>query len=693
MSRKLEFRIGDVIILVEEGDFDGDGNTDLKFTVNVDESGGQTADLRGLFWDVADEGKLSGMSVWDDGSPDITDSEFDANAVHDLGNGANMNGAVKKKARFDAGVEIGSQGIGKDDIQSTSFVITGAEDLTLDDIGGMRFGVRLTSVGEIDGAREDSLKLLGVAPHAPDAIDDCLETDEDTAKSINILANDSDDDGDPLTVIAIAGGTIGTEFAVTTDGGREGYVTVEADGTFSFDPKANFQNMTTGDTDGFTLIYTISDGDGGEDCAEVKVLVNGINDAPVANDDGYVYVESKDTVLVNVLGNDTDVDGTLNAASLAFAGVDNGVATNDGGQLKYVAGDIGGDNIDDSVRDDLTYTVEDNEGLVSNAAGVQVRVIDPLVETATQSLAAANGQLLSLSLSTEDRTYNDSSFVDVDITAGGLSQAVNVSFVIDGSGSISGSEYDEQVLAVQNTINQLRADYAGSPAVVTVQLVKFASNAATSPYWALNNPALDNVASGTVLSGGPGGATNYDAGLLLAEQFFSGKGAQDNFLLFTSDGAPTAGGDYLDSVAALNADNVSITAVGFGGANLGVLNQIDNTGGAQIVANAAGLGDVFADSPLFPAKLVDFSLSVDGNEVFDFDDLNDLGGGDYDLNSVLTALSAAGMIGDSNTVKAEAWFDTNNDYDPDAPDPSKIDEYRFVETVIEGTNGTDILFA
>lgn len=685
--RKLEFTIAgqvDTTVSVEEGDFDGDGFTDLKFTLLADPAPGQIADLRGLFWDVTDESQLGNMSVWAPGSADVTDSQFTANSVVDLGGGANMSGSITAGGkRFDAGVEIGTQGIGADDIQSTEFVIrVDGENLDLDAIGGVRFGVRYTSVGNVGGNRADSLKIAGNAPFAPDAIDDALTTDEDTAAAINILANDTDGDNDPLTVIEVEGGTVGAQFTVTTDDGRDALVTVNANGTFSVDPDDNFEDLSTGETDTFDLEYTISDGDGGEDCATVTVTIEGVNDAPVANDD-FFFVEFADTALVDVAANDTDVDGTVDPSTLAFNGADLGTATEDGGLLRYLANVIPYDTIDSSANDPMTYTVDDNEGATSNAATVTAKVIDPLRESDIHSANAANGQLISLSLETEDRTFNTSSFVEVDITTGALDQNVNVSFVIDGSGSVGAANYDQERLAVQNAINDLRADYAGSAATVTVQLVQFSSGASGASF-DLFSSALNNIAVGTPVSiYQNGGSTNYEAALDQAVSFFTGKAADDNFLLFASDGAPNAGGPFTDEVTELQSLNVSRTAVGFGGAvQIGPLNQIDNTGGAQIVPNAAALGDVFADSPLFPADLFSFSLTVNGVEVADELDLIPLGGGDFSFDSSLISLD--NTLGATNEVVATAEFDTNND--------GIADETRMAETVINGTDGSDILF-
>uniref|UniRef100_UPI0014216010 Ig-like domain-containing protein n=1 Tax=Thalassoroseus pseudoceratinae TaxID=2713176 RepID=UPI0014216010 len=87
---------------------------------------------------------------------------------------------------------------------------------------------------------------------APIAVDDDATTDEDTPVVINVLANDSDVEGDTLTVSAVTPGTNGT-------------VTINPDGTLTYTPAANFAGSDT-----FT--YTINDGNGGSDTATVNVV-------------------------------------------------------------------------------------------------------------------------------------------------------------------------------------------------------------------------------------------------------------------------------------------------------------------------------------------------------------------------------------------------------------------------------------
>lgn len=124
----------------------------------------------------------------------------------------------------------------------------------------------------------------------PDAVDDAYSVDEDGTLSNNVLANDSDANGDALSVIA--------ETITTAAGGT---VELLANGDFTYTPAADYNGV-----DGFT--YTVEDGNGGSDSAMVSITINAVNDAPVAGDD--VFSGDEDTPITgNVLGNDSDIEG------------------------------------------------------------------------------------------------------------------------------------------------------------------------------------------------------------------------------------------------------------------------------------------------------------------------------------------------------------------------------------------------
>jgi hypothetical protein len=102
--------------------------------------------------------------------------------------------------------------------------------------------------------------LTLLANLAPLAVNDSDATLEDNAKSINVVANDSDPDLDPFSVVAV------TQPA-------NGSVVNNGDGTVTYTPNLHFNGM-----DSFT--YTIRDRVGLEAMAMVTLTVTPVNDAP-----------------------------------------------------------------------------------------------------------------------------------------------------------------------------------------------------------------------------------------------------------------------------------------------------------------------------------------------------------------------------------------------------------------------------
>lgn len=95
--------------------------------------------------------------------------------------------------------------------------------------------------------------LFGGGNQAPIAADDAAQTRWGTNVTINVLANDSDPNADPLTVTGVTDPPNGT-------------ATVNPDSTVTYDPDGCFVG-----TDSFT--YTVEDGRGGTDTALVTVRV------------------------------------------------------------------------------------------------------------------------------------------------------------------------------------------------------------------------------------------------------------------------------------------------------------------------------------------------------------------------------------------------------------------------------------
>ncbi|MBC7965167.1 MAG: tandem-95 repeat protein, partial [Fuerstia sp.] len=184
---------------------------------------------------------------------------------------------------------------------------------------------------------------------APVAVDDSATTNEDTAKIILVLANDSDVDGNALTVASVTQGS-------------HGGVVSNGDGTVTYTPAANFNGA-----DSFT--YTISDVNGGTATATVAITVTAVNDAPVAVDDSYTVNQSM-TLTVSAPGviiNDSDVEGTSLSTVLSSGPAHGTLTLNANGSFTYIpaAGFSGTDS----------FSYKANDGAAqSNIATVTITV-------------------------------------------------------------------------------------------------------------------------------------------------------------------------------------------------------------------------------------------------------------------------------------------------------------------------------
>ena len=214
---------------------------------------------------------------------------------------------------------------------------------------------------------------------APTAEPDSYSTNEDTPLSGNVLVNDSDPDGDTLKAALVSDAAHGT-------------LTLDADGSFSYTPNANYNGP-----DSFT--YKASDGSADSNEATVKISVISVNDAPEARDDSVTTAEDTPTDIA-VLSNDADVDGdALSVANVTATAKGGTVSKNADGTLTYTpAANFNG-------TDTFSYTVSDGHG-GTDTATVNVTV-NPVNDAPTVAVAAGGACGTNDRSGTINLTVND----------------------------------------------------------------------------------------------------------------------------------------------------------------------------------------------------------------------------------------------------------------------------------------------
>ncbi len=273
------------------------------------------------------------------------------------------------------------------------------------------------------------LDLTDIENQPPDVVDDSFSTDEDNALSIaapGVLSNDSDNNNDPITAVLASGPLNAASF------------TLNADGSFDYTPEADFNG-----SDSFT--YVANDGQADSATATVTVTVDPVNDPPVAADDSASTIED-DPIVIDVLANDSDIDGNLDPASVTVTtGPANGTAVPDPttGSITYTkAGDFSGsDSFTYEVCDDGTpmpaacdtATVDVTIDSVNDAPSFVAGGDQTLLEDAgAQSVAAwataisagppdEAGQALSFNITANDNPGLFSAAPSIDAASGDLS--------------------------------------------------------------------------------------------------------------------------------------------------------------------------------------------------------------------------------------------------------------------------------
>ncbi|MBO9998673.1 MAG: tandem-95 repeat protein [Cyanobacteria bacterium SID2] len=239
----------------------------------------------------------------------------------------------------------------------------------------------------------------------PLAVDDSFSLDEDTSLTGDVLLNDNDPDGDPLSVSLL-------------NDVLNGSLTLNIDGSFTYTPEPNFNGSDS-------FVYEVIDNQGGSATATVNLSINPVNDAPVAVDDSASTAENT-AVTLDVLSNDTDIDGDTLSVSSVGTPTNGTVALNPDGTVTYTP------NAGFSGTDNFTYEVSD--GNLTDTATVALAV-NPVNDAPVAADDSFNGD--------EDTNLNgnvlanDSDPDNDPLTASLLSDVSNGSLTFNPDGSFT----------------------------------------------------------------------------------------------------------------------------------------------------------------------------------------------------------------------------------------------------------------
>ncbi|TOO64899.1 tandem-95 repeat protein, partial [Vibrio parahaemolyticus] len=286
------------------------------------------------------------------------------------------------------------------------------------------------------GVSESTTVEVNVTPvnDAPVAKDDIATTQEDTAVTIDVLPNDTDVDGDKLSI----------QSASVPE--AQGKVEI-VDGKLVFTPAENFN----GDAE---ITYTVTDG-ALTDQATVKVTVNAVNDTPVVESNIADQALAEDftpyTIDLNTAFSDVDnVDGELTFSVSGNSNIQvaivNGIATitptadwNGSETLTFTATDPSGESISQTVNftvapvadivADKATVVEDTPTIIKVLGNDTFEGDDKVVSLDTNN-GPANGTVSvnpdgSVTYTPNDNYHGTDSFTYI-VTLGGVSESTTV---------------------------------------------------------------------------------------------------------------------------------------------------------------------------------------------------------------------------------------------------------------------------
>ena len=261
-----------------------------------------------------------------------------------------------------------------------------------------------------DGTRTvTSLVTVSVSPvnDPPDGGDDALAIREGGTVSVEdreLLANDTDAEGDALSITAVGDAANGI---VTRDGNT---ITYRHDGSET-------------NTDGFT--YTISDGTESA-TGSVMITVSPVNDPPVGVVDALAIQEGGSVAVQSqrLLANDTDAEAdTLSIAVVGDA--TNGLVTLDGNTITYTH------DGSETNTGSFTYTVSDGSASATASVTITVSPVNDPPVGVVDALAVQEGG--SVSVQSQRLLTNDVDAERDSLSITAVGDATNGLVTLDGN--------------------------------------------------------------------------------------------------------------------------------------------------------------------------------------------------------------------------------------------------------------------
>ena len=306
---------------------------------------------------------------------------------------------------------------------------------------------------------------------------------EDASVSVSagsgVLSNDTDADGDNLTVDAISGGSLGSALD-----GNYGQLTLSADGSYTYNANKDLADpLDPGDTVTDTFTYTVGDGNGGSDTATLTITITGVNDPITAvndtdavNEDATINRSTSDSEELDHDDTDPDGDdasgsftitairtgregasGTSGTVGQALTGTYGVLTVQSDGRYSYAATTSGADGLAHGATaiDYFTYTVRDHSGGDTDTAELAITVTGVGPVAANDTGAVDENATLSKNAGagvTANDTSGDTESLDVTaISSDGTGTSGTVGQALTGTYGVLTLDADGSYTYVANT--------------------------------------------------------------------------------------------------------------------------------------------------------------------------------------------------------------------------------------------------
>ncbi len=576
-------------------------------------------------------------SVDDGVAPAITGSKaFTATAINDAPTATNLNAAES----YTEDTPLNLTDIVVSDMDSASITVT----LTLSDNGAGNLstatsgGVTSTFVGGVwtaSGAIADVNVLLAgvtfnptlnynsnftIATSVDDGVAPAITGSKVfTATAVNdaaVIAGDDtglvteDFDPDSDTLLETSGTLTVTDpdtgeasFTAATIGGTYGSLTIDAAGNWDYaadNTQLAIQSLTSGES--LTESITITSFDG--TAHNVVITIDGVNDAPVAQDDNappaIPSVDEGGSQILDLSFNDTDIDNAIDLSSIVIttAPLNGSLVINGDGTVTYTH------NGSETVSDSFNYTISDITGAVSNIATVSL-VINPVndapVAQDDNTLTVNEGSTAIFDLAFNDNDSDDGLDLNSITIISAPSNASIGGLVVNGDGTVTYTHDGSETLS--DSFTYTIADVSGAISnVATANIVINPVNDAPTTVGITNVTVLeDSVNTSVDLNAAFNDADNPDS-----ELSYSIVG-NTNIGLFSSTNIDVGTGQLSLDYAADNngSSQITVRATDLAGASVDTLFTVNVTPVNDVSVVDTNTGVLISD---VSEKIIDTSM-------------------------------------------------------------------------------------